>query len=814
MFDLRLAVKLLRHRAGPAVATLIALAAGVLILTAVGTLVESGLRFRPAPVLYRAADVVVAHREVTWSGKDFTGDTETASAALPAGTVDAALAERIRRLPGVSAVAGDDRVVIDAPAAVGHGFGVFALTGRPAVDAPRADDEVVADRRLGVAAGDRLALRVAGVSRTYRVTATADTGAAQVFFTDAQAARLSAHPGRFNAIGVKTSDPAAVRAVAGADAYAGAARGEAEQSAGLAARDLLIQAGSAFGGYVLLLMVFVVAGTVGLSVRHRRRELALLRAVAATAGQVRRLLVAETALLALVAAVPGVPAGLVAARWAHGELIDRGFLPAGYPAAAGWLAAPAAVGVAVLVAVLAALIAGRRVSRIKPVEALGEAAVEPPRPGRVRLVSGLVTLAMAVAAGGAGLAGLGGADTALAGAAGMLYLFVTAVALLAPWINGFAARLLAPALTKLWPASGYLAGHNLRANARGMATVLTALVLAVGFGGSVWFLQDNLERQTAAQSREGVLADRVVVGAGGDAAGQIRELAGVRAATGVRRTSVVVRSIDGVETVGAQAVDPAGLGATMDLGVLAGSLTDLRAGTVALSATRASAAGRHVGDTMSLWLGDGTPASLRVVAIYRRGLGFGDVTLAKPAVAGHLPRDGDDEVLVRTGPGGATALAAWSGRQPGSAVLDAATRARGLEGDLAVGAWLNRMLIGVMVGYAALAAATTMVLTALARRRELALLRLAGVTRRQVRRMVHAEQAVLLGVAVLLGAAIAAVTLGSMVWALTGSPIPYVPPLGWLTVLGGTAALALLTTIWPVRRMLRAASIDDLRVRE
>ena len=808
-----LALKLLRHRAGPAVATLIALAAGVLILTAVGTLVESGLRFRPAPSLYRAADVVVAHRAVTWSGKDFTGDTETATAALPAGTVDAALADRIRRLPGVTAVAGDDRIVIDSPAALGHGFALYALTGSPAVATPRSDDEVVADRRLGVNAGDRLRLRVAGVSRSYRVAATADTGAAQVFFTDAQAARLSAHPGRFDAIGVKTSDPAAVRAVAGADAYRGAARGEAEQSAALAGRDLLIEAGSAFGGYVILLIVFVVAGTVGLSVRHRRRELALLRAVAATAGQVRRLLLAETALLALVAAVPGVPAGLVAARWAHGELIERGFLPAGYPAAAGWLAAPAAVLVAVLVAALAALIAGRRVSRIMPVEALGEAALEPPAAGRVRLVSGLVTLVAAVGAGGAA-AVLGGAGAALTGAVGMLYLFVTAVALLAPWINGFAARLLAPALRGLWPASGYLAAHNLRANARGMATVLTALVLSVGFGGSVWFLQDNLERQTAAQSRAGTLADRVVVGTGGEAAAQIRGLAGVRAATGVRHLSVVVRSFDGVESVGAQAVDPAGLGSTMDLGVLAGSLADLRAGTVALSATQAADSGRHVGDTMALWLGDGTPASLRVVAIYRRGLGFGDVTLAKPTVAGHLTRDADDEILVRTGPGGGASLAAWSAGRPGSAVLDAATRARTLEGDLAIGAWLNRMLIGVMIGYAALAAATTMVMAALSRRRELALLRLAGVTRRQIRRMVNAEQVVLLGVAVLLGATVAALTLGSIMQALTGSPIPYVPPLGWLAVLGGTAALALLTTILPVRRMLRAAPISDVRTRE
>ncbi|MEE3920448.1 FtsX-like permease family protein [Micromonospora sp. BRA006-A] len=68
-------------------------------------------------------------------------------------------------------------------------------------------------------------------------------------------------------------------------------------------------------------------------------------------------------------------------------------------------------------------------------------------------------------------------------------------------------------------------------------------------------------------------------------------------------------------------------------------------------------------------------------------------------------------------------------------------------------------------------------MAALARRRELALLQLVGVTRRQIRGMVRAEQAGLLGTAVLIGAAIAVLTLAAIVNGLTGSPISYVPPL-------------------------------------
>ncbi|CCH19562.1 ABC transporter permease [Micromonospora lupini] len=824
-----LAARLLRHRTGPAAATLLALIAGVLILVAMGTLVESGLRFRPEPRLWVTADLVVAHRTVSHTIKEFDGGTTTSAVALPeGGTVDAAVVEEIRRLPGVAAVSGDDRVLIGSPAAVGHGWGTYTFAGRPITAGvpPRADDEVVVDVRLGTAPGDSIDLVVGGTSRSYRVSGTAATGTAAVFFTDAQAARLSAHPGRVDAIGVRVApgaDRGAVRDAVGrlasaADVttYAGADRGEAEQSANLAARSLLIEVGSAFGGYVILLIVFVVAGTIGLSVRHRRRDLALLRAIAATPGQIRRLLVGEAALLGLVAAVVGAPAGLLAARWVHGELVGRGFVPADFPMTGGLFAVPAAVGTALLVAVLAALLAGRRVAGIKPVEALGEIAVEPRRSGRVRLVAGVLTL---VAAGTSGVFTLGGTGStaALAGAVGMLYLFVIAVALLAPRINAQAARLLTRVLPRIWGVSGYLAAANLRANAQGMATVLTALVLSVGFGGSVWFLQNNLERQTIGQSSTGTLAERVLTAPGGlpaNAAGEVRELAGVRAATGVRRTQVVVRSFDGIEPVAAQAVDPLGITATMDLDVREGNLADLGAGTVALSATQASASGWHVDDQAELWLGDGTPSTLRVIAVYGRGLGFADVTLAAETVAGHTAGATDDEILVRAGPDADAALAAWSAAHPGSAVLDAATRTRLIGIDLAIGAWLNRLLIGVLVGYAALAAATTMVLAALARRRELALLRLVGLTRRQIRRMVHVEQAGLLGTSVLIGATIAALTLGAVVNALTGSPIPYVPPLGWVVVLGGATLLALATTVWPVRRLLRIPPIDNIGMKE
>jgi putative ABC transport system permease protein len=201
-----------------------------------------------------------------------------------------------------------------------------------------------------------------------------------------------------------------------------------------------------------------------------------------------------------------------------------------------------------------------------------------------------------------------------------------------------------------------------------------------------------------------------------------------------------------------------------------------------------------------------------VVAIYDRGLGFGDIALNRETLAGHTASDVDDLVLVRAAAG--TDLGALAARYPGSEVVYTGRLGAELATDLAVSAWLNKLLIGVMVGYAVLAAGNTMVMAALARGRELSLLRLVGVTRRQIRRMVNAEQVGLLGVALLIGGAIAAVTLSSVVAAIAGQRLPYVPMAGWLAILGGTTLLALLATVLPVHRLLRIAPVEGMGVKE
>ncbi|MFI5567033.1 FtsX-like permease family protein [Streptomyces sp. NPDC051740] len=839
---LHLAARTVRFRKGGFVATFVALAAGVAVLMTCALLVESGWRHKGQPGRYDATLAVVADRDLRVATTMF-GETEYTTIALPErGSVPGKLTDELTEVPGVARAVGDRVIPVTTTVApdlpvTGHGWASAALAPYRLVagEPPRADGEIAVDARLadgrGIAPGGTIGVVTGGESRPYRVSGVVETdgapGEAALFFTDTRAARLDPHPDRFDAIGVLTEPDAdrsavlaGVRRVAdGADAttYTGDERGLAARPEAAAARAFTLQAGGAFAGYAAMIIVFVVAGTVGLSVRHRRRDLALLRAVAATPGQVRRMLLAEVGLLGLGAAAVGVPAGLLATRYIRGELVSREFVPEGFTVRGGPLSAAAVTVAVAAVALLAAWIAALRVTRIKPTEALGEAAVERGPGGRARLVSGLVCLAVAVSL--TGLTSATGGQTALGAAMGMLCTFVLGAALLAPWINQAAARFLGPVLRAVWGDSGHLAAANLRANARGTVAVLTALVLSVGFGGTVWFLQDNLQRQTVVQSRDGTLAQHALTAAAGlpaSATAEARRVPGVLAATGVRRTSVVVPGGLEARTVAAQGIDPEGVERTLDLDVRSGSLAELREGTVAVSTAQADAAGWHLGDEAGLWLGDGTPVTLRVVALYERGWGFGDVTLHTKTLAGHTVTGLDDQVLVRTAPGTDTgaALADLAGRYPAAAVVDTGRLTGDIAQDLAVSGWLNKLLTAVLVGYAVLAAANTLVMAALARARELALLRLVGVTRRQVKRMVHAEQAGLLGVALVIGGAIAAVTLTSVVNAVAGQRVPHVPAAGWVVVVGGTVTLALVATVLPVGRLLRTPPVEGIGIRE
>src|SRR5690242_2801682 len=293
---LRLAVLSARGRLGTFTGALVALFAAGMLSMAWGMQLDSILRTHPHVERYAGAAAVVTGQQMAGADRDVPlGERARVSSALVA---------RLAAVPGVRAAIGD----VSAPArlgsraAVAHGWSSAALTpyvltaGRP----PARPGEVVTG--YPAALGARLRLAATEPARTVTVVGVARprhpvSQQTAIFLTDAEAARLAGHPGRVDAIGVLAGpglDVARLRAAAGgAQVLTGGGRGAAEFPELERARTTLIPVTAAFGGLAMFNAICVVAVTLGLAVQHRQLRLVLGRAVAATPGQIRRMIAWE-----------------------------------------------------------------------------------------------------------------------------------------------------------------------------------------------------------------------------------------------------------------------------------------------------------------------------------------------------------------------------------------------------------------------------------------------------------------------------------------------------------------------------------------
>ncbi|MDH6111514.1 putative ABC transport system permease protein [Kitasatospora sp. MAP12-15] len=830
-----------RFRPSSFVGSFVALLLGAAIITACGTLLQTGLTAHVAPVRYARTPVVVAAspnaRITVKSGKE----SHAVEAALPErARVDAALVAAIAGQPGVAAALPDTAFPVQSgpgttlPPLTGRDFSATAITGPPgaALSQGRAPGtgEVVLDAATARAAqltvGSTVSLTAPGASGSYRISGLAaeQAGGASAWFADGAAEQLSGHPGKVDAIAVLPRTGVGAKALAqqvgqavgpAAEVLTGDARGEVEQPGLAQGKQVLTGLGGSFGGIAAMTAVFVVMGTVALATGQRAREFALLRAIGATPRQIRRTIATEAVLLAPLAGACGVLPGLALAHWWFDQLVSRGAIPAGVSLSVGVLPVVAAVGASLLAALTSGYLASRRPARMRPGQALSAAAVPGARTGTVRTVIGALALA-----GGVVLATLAAnltGDTAANTALGVVMCFLLAVALLGPLLARVATGLLGLPL-RAGGAAGSLAADNTRANARRLASAITPIVMVTAFCGTLIFMASTIKHVSAAQVRTGIVADQVIGSKGpglpAGTAEQIGRLPGVDASIGVLRSGAVYRSGDTLSSATVLGIsgDPAKLPRVLDLGVRTGSLSALgtSSDTVAMDASLADTLGVKVGDQAPLWLGDGTAVRPTVVATYERGLGLGQLLFPRAALAEHLAGGFDAEVLVADTPGAdraAVAAAAAKLGPVGVSVTDAAGYTAEANRDLELNSWANTVMAGVLGGFAAVAAANTLVMTVLERRREVGLLRLAGTTRRQVRGMMRWEALLVAATGLLVGGAIAWVTLVPVTRGLTGSA-PYVPLGTALPLVAGTVVLSLAATALPARALLRTRPVE------
>ncbi|MEV1063692.1 ABC transporter permease [Streptomyces sp. NPDC050263] len=856
---LRYALKTVRARKAGFSGAFVALMCAAALITACGTLLETGLRGVISTERYAAAPVVVSadqnvHRTTVKHKKGKTKVKHKAKPIAERAWLPADLERRLVTTPGVARVIPELTFLAEpltpdgAPAAAddrpayGHAWESAALTPYrlTAGTAPAAATDVVVDSDLAtrahLAPGDRLTVQSTQAPRTYRVSGIASPAPvpapssstptsssvrhqSALFFSAVEARRLAAHPGQVTAFGVVPEagiEPGRLRdAVAtalrgtGAQVSAGDARGPVEFLDAAAARTKLVSIGGAMGGTSLLVAVLVVVGTFALSVQQRQRELALLRAIAATSGQIRRLLGREALIVGSAAGTAGALLGLPLGGWLHGRFVALGAVPATLQHTVSGFPPLAAVAATLFGAWGSARIASRRVSRIRPAEALAEARTERTRPAWGRILAGLLLFA----AGAVLVAVLSVLRTEPASTPVTFLAVVvlsTSVALLGPLLVKTAVLLLARPLRLTGP-SGRLATANLRGNAVRMASVVTPLTLLIGMTCTVLFVQPTLGDAARAQARDGVRADWVVASQGpgvpSAAARRLRTRHDV--VTEVVRTTVRV----GLDKYAAQGVTPGGLTRTWDPDVTAGSLDRLTERTVAVSELAADQLHLTPGSTLKLTLGDGTPATLTVAAVYARGLGFGDLTFAHDLVARHVDNPLSSSLLVSTART-QTQLSTTLREFPGLAVISPAAADSVQAARQQANAEVNLLAMGLVLAFTAIAVVNTLAMSVSERVREFALLRLAGATRRQVLRMLRTEALSVLLLAAALGSAVALAVLTAFSVGMTGRAAPAVVPLAYATVVAGAGLLALVATAVPGRVALRVRAVTVATARD
>jgi putative ABC transport system permease protein len=554
---------------------------------------------------------------------------------------------------------------------------------------------------------------------------------------------------------------------------------------------------------IVLISLFVLASTTALAVNLRRRRFALLRAVGATRGQVRRAILTELAVCGAVGGalgwLPGIALGAACVR----ALAAHQLLPAG---SAAWLSPwtlAIACGASTLVAWLSGQVAARRGSRTAPAQALRETSAERKWPNPVRVLLGIA------AAGGSGtLMVFTLSQKSAAGQLGLafplLLACVLAVALLGPLLVALTGWLVRPAVA-LGGAPARLALAAIAAQPRRAASAVVPVAMAVAMIGTVYFANTSIEHASSTQASTTVTAGNVLSGTDLTAATlrQVRALPGVRAAAGVLPLSAEVTDPDLDQAYG-EAVTAGPLGRLLDLGVISGSTAAPRPGQIAVSALEAGASALNVrtGSRVTVYLPDGTPYAATVTSIYNRSLASGDLLIPASVAAGHTGTPpGYSQILVS---GGTRAeLARLAAAHPGLRVTSRSVANAQFAQAAGQNSFANDLILGVIGALSAVALVNTLVITTIERRRVLRLLGRVGATRGQVAAVFGWQAVFVAGTGLVAGAAAGAVTLLTVTRAVTGNWTPFIPVASAVGLIAVVAALTAGAVMIPFAVMSR-----------
>lgn len=561
---------------------------------------------------------------------------------------------------------------------------------------------------------------------------------------------------------------------------------------------------------------FVISNVFSITQAQRSRENALMRAIGASRRQVTVTLLAEAVVIGLIGSILGLVGGIGLAKGLQALLKAFGIdIPAtGLALLPRTIVLTLVVGLVVTVgsAVLPALRAGR----VRPVEAMRESAIESTAFSHRRFVAGIVVAVVGIGLIVLGLAG--GQPAALA--PGIPLTFIAAY-VLGPLIAGPFARAIGRPLVKVKGVTGHLARENAARNPKRTARTAAALLIGVALVTGVAVVAASIKSSVRDIFGRQMTADLVIdsedqTGVGGFSpsfSDQVGEAPGVAAAAGISISQVLMGGND----AGVSLVNPVQLGMVFDLGFTSGSIDDLTPDGILLSEDRADDLHQQVGGSVDVSLVDGSVHTLEVQGIYSKDeLAGAQVVDRDLFVQAGLPVV-DFNILVLTESGTSTdqVKATLTKLVDEYGFGKVQTRAEYIDAQAAQIDGLVNLVYGLLmlsVFIAAFGIIITLLLSVFERRRELALSRAVGMSKRQVRSTVRWEAVITSLLGTIQGIVIGGLLGFALVLALRGEGLKkFTLPVGTVIVVMFLAIfLGVVAAIIPARRATKVSVVEGI----
>ncbi len=532
--------------------------------------------------------------------------------------------------------------------------------------------------------------------------------------------------------------------------------------------DLLTQLLLGFAAIGMVVAAFIIFNTFTILVTQRTRELGLLRAMGASGTQVVASVVAEATVLGVGGAAVGIGVGYGLAGLLLSLADQFGLEVPSEPLVLEprTLLAAAAVGIGVTLA--ASLWPAIRAARTPPVAATADLPARPPRPLRVRALLGIVVAGAGVPALIIGFDRTKYPSDVLREiwwvALGAVLVLVGTLLLLAALATPLAA-LLGRALRSAGVA-GHLARGNAMRNPRRTAATASALVIGLALVGLVAIFGDSAKASVRRAVSDGIRADVVLKAQqfamfSPEVAQRVAQLPPVAGVTAFRFGNVRVPVGGNQETVAGAA--PSHLAQVLDLRLRAGSIGAMGNDGVLVAQDSSRQYGLHVGSQVDVQFPQGIEI-LRVAGIYDQrdftgGFPVGFIVALPAYEQGFGSKVLDTLVYVRARPGQATAAIALVRRTLASGFpnINVFTRRQyQADQEQLVNRFLAVAVALLMLSeiIAVLGIVNTLALSVFERTHELGLLRVVGMSRRQLRRMIRAESVIVATIGGVVGTAL------------------------------------------------------------